>query len=907
MPIEPEAQRPDPDVLLEEAGMELHRGKLKIFFGACAGVGKTYAMLQEARRLHAQGADVVIGVVETHGRSETADLVAGLPWLALKSINYRRRTYQEFDVDAVLARTPALVLVDELAHSNVQGSRHTKRWQDVEELLDAGIDVWTTLNVQHLESLNDVVGSVTGIQVRETIPDRIFDSAQEVVLVDIPPDDLRQRLHEGKIYLPHQAARAINHFFRKENLTALRELALRCTADRVDDQVQAMRRQGEPVWHTRDAILVCIGPGGGNDKLVRVAARLANKLGCIWHAIYVETPQLYRLPEQERRTILRTLHLAQTLGAETATLPAQDRIDAILYYARTHNLGKIVLGRYHQSGRLDGLFRSFRHEDSLARQLGRRGIDLDVLLISLSPEMDKIQDTLPPDLRHQEENRRRQAQGSLAAVVSCAAITLLAVLVAERLATPNLIMLYLLGVVLVALRYGRLSASIAAVINVASFDFFFVTPHFSFAVSDMQYLLTFGIMLAVGLLIGQLTAWARYQARIARYREERTQHLFEMSKALSATHDLKHITSVVSHFLSRSFRAKTALLTLNGEGKLESLGPNRWTGDFAIATWVLEHQSPAGMGTQTLPATTQRYIPVITGRQVYAVLVLEPANSRLLMIPEQQRLLETYVLLIATTLERLHLTQETAAVKLERESEQLRNTLLSALSHDLRTPLTVLFTQAEHLLHQLGKDPNAHACIPAAQAIQHKTRDTIRLVNNMLDMARIQSNQLTPNREWQSLQEMVGSALSSLQPWIQQHPLSINIPDDFPLLYCDGMLMQRVFVNLLDNSCKYAGEGATIGIHASVIGTKDIQITLWNNGPALPPAQLTGIFQKFARGDKESAIPGVGLGLAICQTIVQSHQGRIWAENRRDQGVNFCFTLPYVPLPALEPELDTHD
>ncbi|VDR28917.1 Sensor protein KdpD [Raoultella terrigena] len=461
-----EPLRPDPDRLLQHAA-DPHRGKLKVFFGACAGVGKTWAMLAEAQRLRAQGLDILIGVAETHGRKETAAMLEGLSTLPPRRFSHRGRYVHEFDLDAALARRPALILVDELAHSNAPGSRHPKRWQDVEELLEAGIDVFTTVNVQHLESLNDVVSGITGVQVRETVPDPFFDAADDVVLVDLPPDDLRQRLNEGKVYIGGQAERAIENFFRKGNLIALRELALRRTADRVDEQMRAWRdRQGqEKVWHTRDAILLCIGHNTGSEKLVRAAARLAARLGSIWHAVYVETPSLHRLPEARRRAILAALRLAQELGAETATLSDPSEEKAVLHYAREHNLGKIVIGRQRQ--------RRWWDRQGFADRLARHAPDLDLVVIAL----DEKSAPLPAragDSRTTMDKWRLQLQGCCVAVAICAVITLVAMQWLVAFEAANLVMIYLLGVVVIALLYGRWPSVLATVINVVSFDLFFI-------------------------------------------------------------------------------------------------------------------------------------------------------------------------------------------------------------------------------------------------------------------------------------------------------------------------------------------------------------------------------------------------------------------------------------------------
>jgi len=881
-----EPQRPDPDKLLEQAATP-HRGKLKIFFGACAGVGKTFAMLSEAQRLRAQGLDILIGVAETHGRQETAALLAGLATQPSQRIHHRGRLVTEFDLDAALARRPALILMDELAHSNAPGSRHPKRWQDVEELLEAGIDVFTTVNVQHLESLNDVVSGVTGIQVRETVPDPFFDAADEVVLVDLPPDDLRQRLHEGKVYIAGQAERAIEHFFRKGNLIALRELALRRTADRVDDQMRAWRdRQGEEnVWHTRDAILLCIGHGSGNEKLVRTAARLAAKFGSVWHAVYVETPQLHRLPENQRRAILSALRLAQELGAETATLAEQAEDKAILRYAREHNLGKIVIGRRSH--------RRWFNRDTFADRLAQRAPDLDLLIVALDDKPAALP-AKTPDNRAFTEKWRIQLRGCLVAVLLCALITFIANQWLPDFDAANLVMIYLLGVVIVALFYGRWPSVLATVINVVSFDLFFIAPRGTLAVSDVQYVLTFAVMLAVGLLIGNLTAGVRYQARIARYREQRTRHLYEMSKALAVGRTPQDIAHTSQQFIHSTFHARSLILSPDREGALRPLTPvsgmTPW--DEAIARWSFDKGQPAGAGTDTLPGVPYLILPL----QHQGVAIVEPSNLRQLMIPEQQRLLETFTLLVANALERLALTASEEQARLASERESIRNSLLAALSHDLRTPLTVLFGQSEILTLDLAAEGSRHA--PQASEIRQHVLNTTRLVNNLLDMARIQSGGFNLKKEWLTLEEVIGSALKTLEPGLGGRHIALDMPDPLALIHVDGPLFERVLINLLENAGKYAGRKAQIGIHASVT-PEQLQLEVWDTGPGIPAGQEQAIFDKFARGNKESAIPGVGLGLAICQAIVEVHGGTITAHNRPEGGARFCVTLPRDTPPEL--------
>ncbi|MDS4041210.1 MAG: DUF4118 domain-containing protein, partial [Candidatus Competibacter sp.] len=592
-------QRPDPDQLLtriREEAARARRGKLKIFFGASAGVGKTYAMLLAARQLREQGLDVVVGLVETHGRKETAVLLEGLEQLPLEEIPYRDRVLREFDLDGALARRPALILVDELAHSNAPGCRHPKRWQDIEELLEAGIDVLTTVNVQHLESLNDVVGGITGIRVWETVTDRVFDQADEVVLVDLPPDELLQRLKEGKVYLPDQAERAIQNFFRKGNLIALRELALRRTAERVDEEMQSYQQRDGGVPPTlRDALLVCVGPDPIADVLVRAASRLAGKLDCEWHALYVETPPLQRLPEAHRRAILNTLKLAQDLGAHTATKAADDIAPAIVEYARQHRLSRLVVGR-----RRPGRWRWL--QPSLVERLARLAPDFDLLAIARG---DSPRRSITPAVG--DEDRRPSApllQPYGATLLVCLGTALAATPLLPHFDLANIIMLFLLAVVGVAVRYGRGPAVLAAVVNVAAFDVFFVPPRFSLAVQDWQYLLTFAVMLIVGLIVGQLTARFRYQAQVAHAREERARYLYEMSRELSGALIAEQVIEISERCVEASFRVKARLLLPDDNDRLQQppVRSGKPKVDLAIAQWCFDHNDPAGLGTDTLPA-----------------------------------------------------------------------------------------------------------------------------------------------------------------------------------------------------------------------------------------------------------------------------------------------------------------
>ncbi|MDV7213101.1 two-component system sensor histidine kinase KdpD [Azotobacter beijerinckii] len=897
MPVfsDPALRRPDPDELLARVRQEeaqAGRGCLKIFFGASAGVGKTFAMLVAARQQLAQGVDLVIGVVETHGRQETAVLAEGIEHIDLREIPYRGRILREFDLDRALARRPALILVDELAHANVAGSRHPKRWQDVEELLAAGIDVYSTVNVQHLESLNDVVSGITGIRVWETVPDRVFDEADEVVLVDLPPDELLQRLREGKVYLPNQAERAIRNFFRKGNLLALRELALRRTADRVDEDVQQYRREQlvTPVWQTRDALLVCIGAGAGSEKLVRTAARIAGRLETSWHAVHVETPDLQRLPPADRERLLKTLRLAQELGAQTATLSGTRVEDEAVRYARMHNLSRIVVGRDDPP-----LWRFWQR--SVADRIGRLAADLDVIQVARAERATS---------REERPARERTAPADWPAYALSAAVCGLAGLVAMPLYPffdlANIVMVFLLAVVAVAVRFGRGPAVLASFLGVAIFDFFFVSPHLSFAVGDVQYLMTLAVMLVVGLVIGQLTAGFKYQAQVAGWREARVQALYEMSRDLSGALLAEQIIAIGSRFLATEMDVRAAFLLTDAADRLHV--PAQVSAGFpeidpGIAQWAFDHGEAAGQGTNTLPASPILYLPLKAPMRFRGVLALEMRDPARLLSPEQRRLLDTFASLIAIALERVHYVSVAQETMVQMESERLRNSLLSAISHDLRTPLSVLIGQADSMFLTPPPLDEAHAGI--ARQLREQALRINALVNNLLDMARLQAGRIHLDRQWQPLEEVVGSAIQSLKPRLAEHRLKVDLPDDLPLIEVDSVLMQRVFCNLLENAVKYTPPGSAIWIGAFTAGGQ-MEIHVEDNGPGLPKGREEAIFKKFERGRPEGSMPGVGLGLAICRAIVEAHRGAILARPRPGGGACFVITLPLgnPPVVALD-------
>jgi two-component system sensor histidine kinase KdpD len=905
-------QRPDPDLLLAKVNRheeQARRGKLRIYFGSSAGVGKTYAMLVAARKAQSEGRRVLIGVVETHGRAETAALLDGLEVLPLKSIAYRGKALLEFDLDAGLARHPDLILIDELAHSNAAGVRHPKRWQDVDELLAAGIDVLTTLNVQHLESLNDVVGGITNVRVWETIPDKVFDAADEVVLVDIPADELLARLKAGKVYVPQQAEQASHHFFRKGNLMALRELALRRTADRVEGDVQAYRvdRSIASVWKTATALLTCIGPDAAAERVVRAAALLASQLNTDWHAIYVETPDLQRLTPERRERILAALNLAQQLGATTAVLADPRIAESIIAYARKNNLSKVVIGR-------DPIRRLWPWQRSSGQKLAMLAPDIDLIEIgrAASPDKESGRERAQlADVPDDESNNRSKAKRLRYwwAAAICVGVTLISMPLAVHFDRSNIVAIFILAVVLVGVRLGRGPAALAAVLSVCAFDFFFVPPRFSFAVSDVQYLLTFFIMLTVGLITGQLTAGLRFQARVASHREERAGSLYEIARDLSGAVQVEQVVKISDESIQRTFRASAALLLPDASGRLIVTAPgaeasrndSRLAVEIGTAQWAFDRGLPAGFGTDTLPGSEVLYIPLRAPTKARGVLAVKPRNRRLLRIPEQRQLLDTFAALIAIALERVHYVGLAQDALLKMESERLRNSLLAALSHDLRTPLTVLVGLAESLA--LTTPKMSVAQLETAEAIQDEARRMSTLVSNLLDMARIESGEVTLNLQWQPLEEVVGAALEAARSMLQRHNVVVQLPRDLPLVKIDAVLIERVLVNLLENVSKYTPPGSTVTLSAQVIGDR-LSVSLADNGPGLPAGREEAVFQKFTRGERESSTPGVGLGLAICRAIIEAHQGTITASQRPGGGAIFSFTLPLgIPPPAVEPEV----
>jgi two-component system, OmpR family, sensor histidine kinase KdpD len=899
--------RPDPDQLL----MQLHlqdkknlRGKLKVFFGSSAGVGKTYAMLQAAHALLREHVHVLVGVIETHGRAETESILQGLPLLPLRQIIYKDKTLTEFDIDAALKHHPSVILVDELAHSNAEGCRHKKRWQDVEELLSSGIDVYTTVNVQHIESLNDIVAQITGIKVHETIPDRVFDLADEVLLIDLPPEALLQRLQEGRIYIPEQAKKATSHFFRKGNLIALRELALRRTADRVDAQMQEYRQHQSihQVWQTHERILVGIGPGRDSENLIRTAARLAYSLKAEWLAVFIETPAAHESGVEQRKQVTELLRLAQSLGAITANLNGDSVTATLLEYALSHNVSRIVLGKPTRSL----LARMFK--PSVSDQIASMKSDIDVHIVMKSQcQSTKAKKPALAAAQLSSHFTAQKQRGYLWALIISAITSAVASILLPYFELANIIMLYLLGVMLISMRYGKGPGIVASLLSVSTFDFFFVPPRFSFTVSDTQYVMTFAIMLSVALVISNLTAILRRQAQIASSREKRSFALYEIGKELASAMTTSQIVEVSTHHVARMFNSSVAILApgadeqlqvvhMSGTRKYPDLSAAQLEGvDIAIAQWTYDHQQQAGLGTDTLPSSKILYIPLKAPMRTRGVLAILPESMQDILLPEQRQLLDTFAAQIGLALERKHYVEVARDALISMETEHLRNSLLSAISHDLRTPLTSIIGTTSQLKDGLKSGSNEYELVTALHEQAYRMQS---LVLNLLDMARLQSGTVKLNSDWHVLEEIVGSAINGLRMALQQHHIIVKPMEAIPLLFVDAVLIERVFSNLLDNACKYSAAGSNIMIAANCDNSQ-VFISVADEGQGLPQGMEDSIFQKFTRGRSESSTPGVGLGLSICKSIIEAHGGRIWAEKHQQKGATFMFSLPVKPQPVL--------
>lgn len=883
------SSRPNPDELLARVQAEerqRNRGKLKLFFGYAAGVGKTYAMLDAAQQRKAEGVDVVVGYVETHGRPETETLLEGLEVIPRRRVEYRGVILEELDLDAVLARRPQLALVDELAHTNAPGSRHPKRYQDVLELLAAGIDVYTTLNVQHLESLNDVIAQITGVVVRETVPDSVLDEADEIELIDIAPEELQQRLKEGKVYVPDQAARAIQKFFRKGNLTALRELAMRRAAERVDKQMLTyMQTQGiRGPWPAKPRLLVCLSPGTLGERLVRTARRLAEQMGAEWYALYVQTPDHARLSSTQQERVAYLLRLAEELGGRAITVPGQSVVETILDFARSHNVTQIIIGKP-----LRPRWQEWLH-GSIPDQLIRAGGPIDIYIIHSEPEAGRVAERPQPRLA------RRLWFPYLQSIALAVVTTLLGFPARGWIQPTNLVMLYLMSVVIAAVYLGRGPAFLASVLSVLAFDFFFVPPFLTLAISDLEYLVTLGGLLLVSLVIGELAARMRAQTRMAQRQQAEMTSLYALSHDLAvAGGNLEAICRAVIRHLEETFsREITIFLPRAESGRLEvyaqSAGVSIPENEYAVAEWVYRNGQAAGRGTDTFPALTARYLPLRTAQGIIGVLGVKPRDPQKWLMPEERQLLETFADLTAITIERARTADQARQAQILQATEKFQTALLNSISHDLRTPLVSILGALTSLQEDDSVlDKNTWQTL--LETARSEAERLNRLVGNLLDMTRIEAGKVKVNKEPCEVQDVVNTALGRLAHQLKERPVAVKVDPGLPLVSMDFVLIEQALVNILDNAIKYSPAGSPIEVHAYA-EAEDLVIEVHDRGIGIPPEDLERIFDKFYRVLRPENISGSGLGLTISRGFVEAHGGHIQACNRPGGGTIITLTLP---------------
>ncbi len=880
-------RRPDPDALLglvqaEEA--KSRRGRLKIFFGGCAGTGKTYAMLSAAQEQLREGADVIAGIVETHGRAETQKLLQGIPIIPMVELRHKGIALKEFNLDAAKARKPSIILMDELAHTNAPGARHPKRWQDVEELLAAGINVYSTLNVQHLESLSDVVAGVTGVRVKETVPDSVFDTADDITLVDIPTDELLKRLREGKVYIADMAkTRAAENFFKKNNIIALRELALRRTAERVDAQMDAYNvregiREALPV---SDKVMVCIGPDPLSSKLIRTAKRMAVSLKAPWVAVYVENIRHYHLNEEGKAAVDSVMRMAERMGAKTVVLQGSNAVEEVVSYARESGITKILLGKPRRSQFKDIVYGSLA--DKIIRKSG--AIDVYVVTGDASPRpLFNVKNTL-------FEFKPELYGLSLLAVCVCtgAGVALRSVL------TPiDQAMIYLGAVVPVAARLGRAPSLLYSLLSVTAFNFFFIEPIYTFNVYDRSYWMTFLVMLVISLMITAQASQLRVQAMISRRREHHTQTLYTLTRTLASTRGQKAMSEAVAKHIEEVFFADVTVWVPDAANYLSPVAGALPEVDFvkemAVLQWCFDNRRPAGRGTVTMPSAIGLYLPLTAISGTLGVVGILPKSDKRHFSLEEISSLETIASLFASAVERANSAEKAEKSKVEAESEKLRNILLSTVSHDLRTPLASITGAASSIAQDSGKLP-PETIRELGLSIHHEADRLSRIVTNLLDVTSLESGTIKLNVQPYFVEEVIGSALTRLESALAQHTVTTEAEPDLPMVMVDAVLVEQVLINLLENASKYTAPGCIIAIRA---GLRDgmVLVSVADNGPGIPKGDELRIFDKFYTTAHHRAQKGTGLGLAICQGVIRAHGGDIWAENQPHGGAAFRFTLP---------------
>jgi two-component system sensor histidine kinase KdpD len=895
--------RPSPDALLEAARREEGRiGKLRIFVGAAPGVGKTYEMLQQAHARKKDGYDVVVGIVETHGRRETEALSEGLEVVPRRHVEYKGQSLTEMDLDAIIARRPQIALVDELAHTNVEGSRHPKRYLDVEELMGSGIDVYTTVNIQHIESLNDVVAQITHVRVRETVPDAVFDRADAVELVDLTPDDLIQRLKEGKVYVPKQAERALEHFFSPANLTALRELALRRTAERVDEQLlsemQAHAIQGP--WAAGERILVCISEDPRSAGLVRYAKRLADRLHGPWVALYVEGRRSLQLSEEERDRIADTLRLAEALGGEAVTLPSSDNriAEDVIGYAQANNVTQIIIGKSARARWFEILHGSVVHD------LVRRSGNISVHVIA--GDVVAGQPIPKKSTRPAERNEVFDPRPYGAALIAVAIALALAELIQAWIGATNSDLVFLTAVVAVAVRFGLWPSLFASVASALAYNFFFLPPIYTFTIADPHNVTAFGFFTLVAVIVSSVAARGRNQAVATMERARTTESLYAFSRKLAGAGTLDDVLWATAYQTALMLKVRVVLLLPErGTIAVKTGYPPEDIlddADIAAAKWAWENNHVAGRGSDTLPGAKRLFLPMHTGRGAIGVMGIDSDKPGPLLTPDQRRLLDALADQGALAIERVRLVEEMDRVERNAETERLRSALLTSISHDLKTPLAAVLGSAG-TLRDLAEKLSAGEKAELLGTIIDESERLNRFIANLLDMTKLESGAIAPNVALHDLGEIVGSALRRARRILARHEVELDLAPDLPMLELDAVLFEQVLFNILDNAAKYAPAKTTIHIQAWRDGGT-VSLRVIDEGGGIPPADIEHIFDKFYRAQKTDQVrAGTGLGLAISRGFVEAMHGTIVATNRADRsGAMFTINLP---VPRQAQRLDT--
>ncbi|WP_045835959.1 sensor histidine kinase KdpD [Hyphomicrobium sp. 99] len=888
-----EHKRPSPDALLEISRREARRsGRLKIFLGAAPGVGKTFEMLRTARSKIKEGADVVAGVVETHGRKETKALLRSIEFIPPRKIEYKGKVLDELDLDALIARRPQIALVDELAHTNAPSSRHPKRYLDVEELLDQGIDVYTTINIQHIDSLNEVVAQITGVRVRETVPDSILARADDIELVDITPEDLIQRLKDGKVYIPEQAQLALENFFSPVNLTALRELALRRTADRVDEQLvtQLRAKAISGPWAACERVLVCISEDPRSAGLVRYAKRAADRLHAPWTALTIETRRSLRFSDEERNRIAEALRLAEQLGAETRTIPASSRniADDIMAYAREHNVTQIIIGKSERPRWFEILNGSIVHD------LVRQSANISVHVIS--GEQLPAGPKQRPAVRTAPETPSNNFLAYIFAVAAVALALAIAWLFKPWIGVESVDLIFLTGIIAVAVRYGLLPSLVASVLGSLTYNFFFLPPLYTFTISDPKNVAAFVSFAVVAVIVSNIAARMRSQAVIAVNRASTTESLYGFSRKLAGTGALDDVLWATAFQIASMLKVRVVLLLPENGGIAVKAGyPPEDTldaSDLAAATWAWTNDRPAGRGADTLPGSQRLFLPLHTDRGVVGVVGIDSDKPGPLLTPDQRRLFDALINQGALAIERIRLVQDIEQAKRTMETERLRAALLTSLSHDLKTPLAAILGAASTLRDVSDKLDDASRGELLSTVIDESERLN-RFIANLLDMTKLEAGAVAPKPEVHDVNEIVDATLKRAKKILAHHRVQYSAGSDNPQVQADPVLLEQVLFNILDNAAKYAPEGTAIQINAWQDYDR-LTLQISDEGPGIPSADLERIFDKFYRAYKGDRVrAGTGLGLPIARGFVEIMGGTITASNRIDgHGAVFTISLP---------------